>query len=354
MSITFACEHCGKTFTLDIKFAGKKGRCKQCGAVMLIPDGGSPALDSVAPVRREVAARRTSTATAPAGRPAPPPANEDIYGFNDEPLPPRAAGGRRSVDDDSGSVVSPVPKKKKKTTGFFAGSGGKSSAGGGGLGFTIVLRVVLALVGLASSSLVLPGIRSALTPGWAFHSDIETFIKRQIDLTNELAAILKNVNDVEAAAAASARANDTIRKLEKNLTDNKDRKGALKDIEAVKNKYANEQQMSVQNFTAEFTRVCSIPGALEALSVMAALTQLDAVERSIPGAGGGNPTFIPPAPPSIPRPHFPPPQNFPPPMNPNPGFNRNPGPNFNRNPSPNRPGQRGPSGPGFPNRRGDN
>ena len=37
MSITFACGNCGKAFTVDDNFAGKKGKCKQCGQVIVVP-----------------------------------------------------------------------------------------------------------------------------------------------------------------------------------------------------------------------------------------------------------------------------------------------------------------------------
>ena len=37
MPITFACEACGKSFTVPDNLAGKKGQCKQCGAKFAIP-----------------------------------------------------------------------------------------------------------------------------------------------------------------------------------------------------------------------------------------------------------------------------------------------------------------------------
>ena len=52
--IGFACEKCGKEFTVTDDKAGKKGRCKQCGSVMEIP---SPAfeLEEPEPVTRPMA-----------------------------------------------------------------------------------------------------------------------------------------------------------------------------------------------------------------------------------------------------------------------------------------------------------
>ena len=37
MAISFVCEGCGKDFTVGDELAGKKGKCKQCGHLMLIP-----------------------------------------------------------------------------------------------------------------------------------------------------------------------------------------------------------------------------------------------------------------------------------------------------------------------------
>jgi hypothetical protein len=37
MAITFACEGCGKSYTVGDKLAGKTGQCKQCGRRMTIP-----------------------------------------------------------------------------------------------------------------------------------------------------------------------------------------------------------------------------------------------------------------------------------------------------------------------------
>ncbi len=37
MSITFACSFCNRSLTVDDKLAGKRGKCKSCGAVMKVP-----------------------------------------------------------------------------------------------------------------------------------------------------------------------------------------------------------------------------------------------------------------------------------------------------------------------------
>jgi len=42
MSINFRCPHCGKSYSLEDKFAGKKAKCK-CGVVIRIPRPSNPA-----------------------------------------------------------------------------------------------------------------------------------------------------------------------------------------------------------------------------------------------------------------------------------------------------------------------
>ena len=319
MSISFACDSCGKAFTVDDKFAGKKGKCKQCGATMQIP-GGVPS--RAAPVSRAVDREISPSRRAPGLASAP---KADVFGFDDEPLPPRssAPSSRESEVD-----APPIPRpKKKKSAGFFGGSKGKSSSSsssGGNAAVTIIVRVVLGIFGgiggLVGLALGLPGLRSVLVPGWASHSDIESFIKRQVDMTNELTVILRTVTDVPSATSASPRANGTIKKLEQNLRSNKDRKGNQKDIDAIKQKYANDQRLAVQDFTREVMRVAMIPGAMDALAIQQALMELGAVEQSIPGANAQSGFTPPPMPTAmpIPRPNFNMPPNTRPPGMPGP------------------------------------
>ena len=312
MSISFACGQCGKPFTVDDQFAGKKGKCKQCGATMQIPSA-SPSRS----VAREISPSRRapSAVTAAASTPA-----NDVYGFEDEPLPPRSSARTlRERDEDSDDSPIPPRVKKKNSVGLFAGSPQKTAPNGQSAG-TIVARVVVVIVlGIGVILLCQPGVRQTLMPGWAMHGDIEAFIKKQVDETNALTSILRGVTDIPSATAASSSANATVRKLTENLRSNKDRKGNQKDIDSLKQKYAFAQQQALNSFTQEFTRVAMIPGAVDALAIMPALQELAAIESSIPGGGAQN-NFIPPRIPSMPRPNF-----NPPPM---PRFNP-PQPNFN-------------------------
>ncbi len=37
MMIAFSCENCGHRFEVDAALAGKKGKCRKCGGVIVIP-----------------------------------------------------------------------------------------------------------------------------------------------------------------------------------------------------------------------------------------------------------------------------------------------------------------------------
>lgn len=42
MSISFACDSCGKSFTVDDSLAGRKAKCKNCQAPIVVPGGDDP------------------------------------------------------------------------------------------------------------------------------------------------------------------------------------------------------------------------------------------------------------------------------------------------------------------------
>src|SRR5262249_30940586 len=66
MTIAFPCENCGNRFEVDGSLAGKKCRCKKCGAVFVVPVPRQPS--AVAPAR----ARPVVRAYGPDGRPVDP------------------------------------------------------------------------------------------------------------------------------------------------------------------------------------------------------------------------------------------------------------------------------------------
>jgi hypothetical protein len=212
----------------------------------------------------------------------------DVYGFDDEPMPPRSEA---SAFEDEGPEAAPsgTPLYPKRAGLFPEPSrSSKSSSGGGELAVKIVVRVVLGLVGgfagLVATAVGIPGLRSFLIPGgWSTRSQIEAFVKRQVDLTNELTGILRAVNDVPTASENSARANATLRKMTENLKTNKDRKGNQRDIEQTKQKYLFDQNQALQSFLGEIQRLASMPGVLDALAIQGSLLELAAVEETIPG-----------------------------------------------------------------------
>lgn len=84
--ISVKCPSCPKTYNVDDKFAGKKAKCKECGAIMSIPalaesaPAGSPEMDTDSLAALESAAQTTPKAApaaphtprpAPGGRSAP-------------------------------------------------------------------------------------------------------------------------------------------------------------------------------------------------------------------------------------------------------------------------------------------
>jgi hypothetical protein len=71
MSISFACEHCGKAFQVSDDLAGKKGKCKKCGGLFIIPGA-------------RVTAR---PAVARAAKPVRPAVVNDPYGLDESELP---------------------------------------------------------------------------------------------------------------------------------------------------------------------------------------------------------------------------------------------------------------------------
>lgn len=380
MSISFSCPDCGKSFTVDEKFAGKKGRCKQCGGVTQIPEvATSRPSTSRAPgalIARDLPSKRTAPArpAAPGSRPRPdldddlfaeapgpksqPSPAEDVFGLDDEPLPARSAALGSSGPEGAGPAVA-VRTRKKKRVGFFAGSKSKkSSSPGGSPVFVIVLRVALGIGGFLASTMVIPGVRQMLMPGWITRGGFEAFCKRQIDGVNELTTALRGVQDVAGASAASPKAIAAIRKMKDDLQANKDTKGSKKDIEEVTQRYGPELTRAFQSFMGELQRVAMIEGALGALGIESVMNEWGETINQVTANGprmnfspppGIRPTFTPPPMPSM---NMPPMPGMPSPgmparsntnMPPMPGMPSGPG--MNMPPMPGMP--QGPTMPGY-------
>ena len=106
MAITFACEGCGKSFTVPDHLAGKSGTCKRCGEKLDVPRGS----DSV----EHPALKR--------------PARPSQAGPTPSPVIPRKTWSETSAPAPSPGPFPPKPKatKKKSTSkgGTLHGSGG--------------------------------------------------------------------------------------------------------------------------------------------------------------------------------------------------------------------------------------
>lgn len=97
MSITFTCPNCGRSFTVDDRMAGKRGKCKSCGGAIRVPE--------------------------PASESSPIVSAADLYGLEDAPavasssareeltVLPRQTGGR------GGAESAPKARAKKKRSG---------------------------------------------------------------------------------------------------------------------------------------------------------------------------------------------------------------------------------------------
>ncbi len=104
MAITFSCQSCRKIYEVDGSLAGRKVKCKSCGASMVIPSASRAGAGSTPP---------RSPAKPAAGRPVDD--VDDPYGLQDaassargeveETLLPRGAGGRRPAAGQTSAGV---------------------------------------------------------------------------------------------------------------------------------------------------------------------------------------------------------------------------------------------------------
>jgi len=128
MSLAFQCERCGKDFNVANELAGRRGKCKQCGHVFVIPSG-QPTRESSSVSSPRPASQRTSPRAT-----TPPPAQAtrrslasevDPYGFDDEPT--ASLPLRQVPDHDEPLPQRPKPAKNKKRKSRSTGSQASSS-----------------------------------------------------------------------------------------------------------------------------------------------------------------------------------------------------------------------------------
>ena len=272
------------------------------------------------------------------GPPPPPPPAEDVYGFEDAPLPPRSA--RPATGDDPAPIARARPKKK--SAGFFSSGPKKELYPGGPTGGGALQRIIVGIAvgigGFLFKVALLPAIQQAADPTWASRGVIDSFARAQVAQIDAISSILRGVTDVPSAQAASGGANAALRKLGDLIRAHKDKKGKLTDIADIKAKYQAETSRAEGVLLSEVRRVAMIPDAWQTLGIQAVIDELAALDNSGATNMGGfvAPQFRPPPPMNPILPPSMPPANAgigpAPGPRPGPGFGPRPGfGNRNRN-----------------------
>jgi hypothetical protein len=171
MTIVFSCANCGKRFEVDGGVAGKKGKCKQCGHIFVIPtpsswpqpeapnqpaqkSRGVEASQASSPTRSSSASLRSSSRTPEAQPYAPAYVDDaiDRFGLDDPPPAPKPSVYSHTESYYDGDEL-PAPRRIKPTS---STSGKRKSARGNeGAGFFgglpgIVYLIVFAVIGVAA------------------------------------------------------------------------------------------------------------------------------------------------------------------------------------------------------------
>ena len=249
MSITFACESCGKSFTVDDKFAGKKGKCKQCGEVMPIPRASMsrPAVLEVSPSRRP---------SQPAPRQTARPSREDVFGFDEPPPSQPLPAGVEEVEE-----WLPVAQRfKPRSAGLYGGFSPprKKKKGSGGDGVGLVVKIALGIV-LGFGILIGAGVALTVLLGLLARTTNEAILQERVALNKQLATILSGVRDVPSAQAASQQANAKIRAIAANLRQLKHTKGLTADVDALNQQYQLPQEQATQLVIQEYAGFAPSP-----------------------------------------------------------------------------------------------
>ena len=143
MAIATSCGECGRDYSLKDELAGKKFKCKNCGAVVVVP---APRKSASPKSSGSTASSKKSPSSATPTRPAEKKSHDDDF------LEALNSSGLEEGDDDheEEEELRPVAKKKstakKKKKSASSGSGGMLAKVGGGL-FTalIVIGFILRL-----------------------------------------------------------------------------------------------------------------------------------------------------------------------------------------------------------------
>jgi hypothetical protein len=138
MGIVFFCQSCGARFEVDPRAAGKKGRCKQCGQMMTVPQAEQLAPMASIPALAEAGARAAGAspgvpragATPGAGDTRPPAASWLKQAISEVKLAPITVDrmrislrGKRSPVEDEDSKPYQLAKPDRREARAAAGSG---------------------------------------------------------------------------------------------------------------------------------------------------------------------------------------------------------------------------------------
>lgn len=182
MGITFTCSACGKSFTVDERLAGRRGKCKSCGAPFQVPAAESAGGLSV----------------------------DDLYGADDgtpaAPLPPRpktkSVPRRTAARDPKPALPSWAGGKDWGVVKKPRRSAGASGSGPWGVPFrkggAVCLLVGAAVVGLYQN---VPAIREAV-PGMALLSQLAALLC----LVGMLLTLISFVGAAASAACGNSEA----------------------------------------------------------------------------------------------------------------------------------------------------
>ena len=353
MSVTFSCENCGKSFTLDDKFAGKKGRCKQCGTVMLIPGTGptrsstpnsvqrglSPSRRAPEPSRAPVAGRLKRHDDLGPRKSSVIEADEDDFVVSAESL-----GFERELPSDAETLERIIPPRAPKRVKPLRMR--KQYRSDEESGIMLMGRILLGLAIGTVGTFVVLGLMQAkwkpLTPGISQKSELEGLIQARITLNQDLAEMLEKVDDVPAAQTASPAINQKVRAMTVNLRQMRQAKGLQRDIDALKAAYIDRINKATNRLLAVVLAMNQRPEVREALQWDDAMTELANEEQlynqTVSGSGTRTTTTTNNGVTTTTRSTIPPPTIPPPNMNPSPAPRPGPPPFPNRG---TRPGRRG-------------
>ncbi|WP_422931792.1 HEAT repeat domain-containing protein [Singulisphaera sp. PoT] len=259
MAISFACPNCRKSYDVDDKLAGKKGRCKACGTIMLIPAKPAPRANE--------------------------PTFLDDYDEDDEggsaPAPTSLAGPSRARSSSSSggsnlpiliiagvglllvlvvSLVFLLPGNKGPQVGPVA----EEEAEGGPASEPIARVAETAALDVAKYP-ALPPVPEILLPynpnaPMRDLSQHEAVGRDVVAGLNEMANILGTINDPQSAAAAKPRLEEAgMRIIDVGVRARGLFRPTRREDKALKDKLGNQAELAAKRLNDQASRLVAIP-----------------------------------------------------------------------------------------------